>query len=194
MSERYKRSWKWASHYFQCVIFRCKWWNTYNQNNVKEDHDSRLICTNSRKMWDATKEPYVFPKHSNQEFFYLDLLDRDWWFVLRHSPKSKHIFANNNVIMPSEEYNLGDGSREWYVHVLFLTFLLWMCHFIMVIYKFLIMFSYSCYDVGYEKWIIIYSYHVENNKKCFGRPYVLLVMGSYFFLGFEENKRIPRGG
>ena len=97
---------------FPMCYFRCKWWNTYNQNNVKEDHDSRLICTNSRKMWDATKEPYVFPKHSNQEFFYLDLLDRDWWFVLRHSPKSKHIFANNNVIMPSEEYNLGDGSRE----------------------------------------------------------------------------------
>ena len=35
---------------FQCVIFRCKWWDTFVQNNVKEYHDSRLICINSRKM------------------------------------------------------------------------------------------------------------------------------------------------
>ena len=50
---------------FQCVIFRCKWWDTFDQNNVKEYHDSRLICINSRKMWDEAKEPYVFPKHCN---------------------------------------------------------------------------------------------------------------------------------
>ena len=53
---------------FQCVIFRCKWWDTFDQNNVKEDRDSRLICINSRKMWDEAKEPYVFPKHCNQMF------------------------------------------------------------------------------------------------------------------------------
>ena len=45
---------------FQCVIFRCKWWDTFDQNNVKEDRDSRLIYINSRKMWDEAKEPYVF--------------------------------------------------------------------------------------------------------------------------------------
>ena len=54
---------------FQCVIFRCKWWDTFDRNNVKEDRDSRLICINSRKMWDEAKEPYVFPKHCNQVFF-----------------------------------------------------------------------------------------------------------------------------
>ena len=48
---------------FQCVIFRCKWWDTFDRNNLKEDHNSRLICINSRKMWDEAKEPYVFPKH-----------------------------------------------------------------------------------------------------------------------------------
>ena len=35
---------------FQCVIFRCKWWDTFDQNNVKEYCDSRLICINSRMM------------------------------------------------------------------------------------------------------------------------------------------------
>ena len=50
---------------FQCVIFRCKWWDTFDQNNVNEDRDSRLICINSKKMWDEAKEPYVFPKHYN---------------------------------------------------------------------------------------------------------------------------------
>ena len=69
---------------FQCVIFRCKLWDTYDQNNVKEDRDSRLIFIKSRKMWDEAKEPDVFPKHCNQVFFYPDVLDRDWWFVLTY--------------------------------------------------------------------------------------------------------------
>ena len=51
---------------FQCVIFRFKWWDTFDRNNIKEDSDSGLICINSRNMWDETKEPYVFPKHYNQ--------------------------------------------------------------------------------------------------------------------------------
>ena len=54
---------------FQCVIFRCKWWDTFDRNNVKEYCDSRLICINSRKMWDEAKEPYVFPKYCSQFFF-----------------------------------------------------------------------------------------------------------------------------
>ena len=48
---------------FQCVIFRCKWWDTFDWNNVKEDHDSELICINSKKMWDEARETYVFFKH-----------------------------------------------------------------------------------------------------------------------------------
>ena len=47
---------------FQCVIFRCRWWDTFDVNNVKEDRDSGLICINSRNMWDESKEPYVFSK------------------------------------------------------------------------------------------------------------------------------------
>ena len=39
------------SSLFQCVIFRCKWWDTFDQNNVKEDRNSGLISINSRKMW-----------------------------------------------------------------------------------------------------------------------------------------------
>ena len=97
---------------FQCVIFRCKLWDTFDKYDEMEDHDSRLICINSRKMWDEAKEPYVFPKHYNQVFFYLDVLDRDWWFVLRHDPRSKHIFEKNSVIMPSElEDNEGDHEN-----------------------------------------------------------------------------------
>lgn len=97
---------------FQCVIFRCKWWDTFDQKNVKEDRDSRLICINSIKMWDEAKEPYVFPKHYNQVFFYSYVLDRVWWFVLRHEPRSKHIFENNSVIMPSKlEDNEGDHEN-----------------------------------------------------------------------------------
>jgi hypothetical protein len=77
-----------------------------------EDRDSGIICINSKKMWVETKEPYVFPKHCNQVFFYLYVLDGDWWFVLRHDPISKHIFENNNVIMSSKEDNQGDGNED----------------------------------------------------------------------------------
>ena len=66
-----------------------------------------------QKDGDEAKEPYVFPKHCNQVFFYPKVLDRDWWFVLTHDPRSKHIFENNNVIMPSsEEDNQGDDNGE----------------------------------------------------------------------------------
>jgi hypothetical protein len=37
--------------------------------NVKEDHDSGIVCINSKKMWVETKEPYVLQKHCNQVFF-----------------------------------------------------------------------------------------------------------------------------
>jgi hypothetical protein len=97
---------------FQCVIFRCKWRDTFDWNNVKEDHNSGMIFINSRNMWDEAKEPYAFPKHRNKVFFYLDVLDRDWWFVLIHDPRSKHIFENNNVIMPRKEDYEGDDNKE----------------------------------------------------------------------------------
>jgi len=63
-------------------------------------------------MWDKAKEPYVFLKHRNRVFFYPDMLDMDWWFILRHDLTLKHIFENNNVIMLSEEDNQGDENRE----------------------------------------------------------------------------------
>ena len=63
-------------------------------------------------MWDETKEHYIFPKHCNQVDFYLDVLDTDWWFVLRHDPRSKHLFENNKVIMPGEGNNQGDDNGE----------------------------------------------------------------------------------
>ena len=97
---------------FQYFIFRCKWWDTFEWKNVKKDRDSGMICIISKKMWDESKGSYVFPKHCNQVFFKPDVLDRDWWFVLRHYPSSKHIFENNSVIMPSEEDNEGDDNRE----------------------------------------------------------------------------------
>jgi hypothetical protein len=54
---------------FHCVIFCCKWWDTFSRRNVKENCDSQQISINSKKMWVESKEPYVFPKHCNQVFF-----------------------------------------------------------------------------------------------------------------------------
>ena len=70
------------------------------------------MCINSRNMWDEIKDPYVFPKHYNRVFFYPDVLDRDWWFILRHKARYKHVFENNNVSTPIEENIVGDGKRE----------------------------------------------------------------------------------
>jgi hypothetical protein len=32
---------------FQCVIFCCKWWDTFDWRNVKDDRNSGIICINS---------------------------------------------------------------------------------------------------------------------------------------------------
>ena len=98
--------------YFQCVTFKCKWLDTFGQNNVKVYHDSGLICINSKNMLAETKEPYVFQKHCNHVFFHPCVLDWDWWFALRHDPISKHLFDNNSVVMPNDEDNKGDGNEE----------------------------------------------------------------------------------
>ena len=78
-----------------------------------------IICYNiklnfilSKKMLDETKEPYVFPKHCNEGFFHQDVLDRDWWFVLRHDPRSKYLFDNKSFVIPNDEDNHGDGNEE----------------------------------------------------------------------------------
>ena len=63
---------------FQCVIFKCRWRDTFDRNNVKEDRDSGMICINSRKMWDESKDPYVFPKHYNKVFFYVSFTQMCW--------------------------------------------------------------------------------------------------------------------
>jgi len=63
-------------------------------------------------MWDESKEPYVFPKHCNQVFFYPYVLDRDWWFILRHDTRYKHVYENNNSLIPIEEDNEGYDNQE----------------------------------------------------------------------------------
>jgi hypothetical protein len=40
------------------------------------------------------------------------MLDRDWWFILRHDMRPKHHFWNNNVVIPNDEDNKGDGNKE----------------------------------------------------------------------------------
>jgi len=112
-------------------------------------------------MWVESKDPFVFPKHCNQVFFYSDVLNEDWWSVLRH--RSKHIFYKNNVTMPSDEDNQGDGNEDWLVNYLFLNvycgcvILLWVS--MMDDYVF---FSSFYNYVGYEKLTTIYNYHTEN--------------------------------
>jgi hypothetical protein len=53
---------------FQCIIFRCKWWDTFDQNNLKEYRDSGMICINSRKIWDEAKVP-LFSQNTVSKFF-----------------------------------------------------------------------------------------------------------------------------
>jgi hypothetical protein len=62
-------------------------------------------------MWVESKEPYVFSKHCNKVFSYPDALDGDWWFLLRHDVRSKHVFEKNNVTMKNKKDNQGDGNE-----------------------------------------------------------------------------------
>ena len=53
----------------------------------------------------------MFSQNIATKCFYPDVLDRDCWFVLRHDPRSKHLFENNNVVMSNDEDNQGDGNK-----------------------------------------------------------------------------------
>ena len=55
---------------FQHVIVRWNWWDTLDKNNVKGYHDSGILCINSKNMLVEMKDPYIFPKHYNQVFFF----------------------------------------------------------------------------------------------------------------------------
>jgi hypothetical protein len=44
-------------------------------------------------------------------FFNPNVLERDWWFILRHNMRSKHVFENDIVIIPIEEDNQGDNNE-----------------------------------------------------------------------------------
>jgi hypothetical protein len=59
---------------FQCVIFKCKWRDTFNQSNVKECNDNGLICINSKTTWDENE--LMFFQNTTTNFFNLDILDR----------------------------------------------------------------------------------------------------------------------
>lgn len=94
---------------FQCVTFMCKWWDTFYRKYLSSlercgmELGRLMFSQNTATNW----------------LFYPDVLDRDWWFVWRHDPRSKHIFEKNSVVMPSKEDNQGDDNGEWYVLVLF---------------------------------------------------------------------------
>lgn len=59
--------------YVQCVNFRCKCWDTFDQNNVKEDYDRGIIYLSNKKMWDEKKVSPHFKEHYNHMmlFFFL---------------------------------------------------------------------------------------------------------------------------
>ena len=54
----------------------------------------------------------MFSQNNATRCFSPNMLDRDWWFVLIHDPRSKHFFEKNNVIMPRKEDNQDDDNGE----------------------------------------------------------------------------------
>ena len=55
----------------------------------------------------------MFSKNTTTKcFFYPNVSNWDWWFVLEHDLGSKHLLENNNVLILSDEDNQGDGNEE----------------------------------------------------------------------------------
>jgi hypothetical protein len=54
----------------------------------------------------------TFSRNTQPSVFYPNVLDKDWWFTVRHDTRSKYSFENNNIInMSSEKDNQGDGNE-----------------------------------------------------------------------------------
>jgi hypothetical protein len=96
---------------FQCVIFSCKWHDTFDWSNEKEDCDSGLVCIKSKKCG-LKQRSLMFFQNTTTKCFYPDMLNQDWWFILRHDLRLKCMFEKNNFIMSSEEDNRHDGNEE----------------------------------------------------------------------------------
>ena len=43
---------------------------------------------------------FMFSQTTTTMFFYPNVLDRNWWFILKRDLRSKHIFENKHVIIP----------------------------------------------------------------------------------------------
>jgi hypothetical protein len=91
------------------------------------------------------------------------VLDGDWWYVLRHDLRSKYLFENNNVTIPSKGDNQGNDNEDIFENDLF-GHLYCGCVILLLVS---IMENYvlvsSFYNfVGYEKLTTIYNHHIEN--------------------------------
>ena len=52
-------------------------------------------------MWDEKNKSYDFPKHCDTCFLYLNVLDGNWWFVLRHDVLSHYKLGHKGSIISS---------------------------------------------------------------------------------------------
>jgi len=160
--------------FFHCVIFMCKWWHTFDWCNGKEDHDSGIICINSKNTWDESKEVYVFSKHCNQVYFLPGCVGQG---LVVHT---KTWYEHKTYFRDQQCYNAKQGRQQgwWQQRVIctcfISTFILWMRHFIMVIYNL------ANYVFSFILWCWIWkvSNHLQpscwNKLNCFGTSSCLL--------------------
>jgi hypothetical protein len=58
---------------FQCVSFRCKWWDTFDRNNVKEDCDSGMIYVSSLKICGTNLRSLMFSQNTATKCFFTQI-------------------------------------------------------------------------------------------------------------------------
>ncbi|KAK5793237.1 hypothetical protein PVK06_034377 [Gossypium arboreum] len=86
---------------WKVVLFRCDWADVNTARGIKKDqfgftmvNFSRLIHTGQQLM----DEPYVFSSQVKQVFYSKDPNDKDWYVVLRNTPR--------------DLFDMGNGSRD----------------------------------------------------------------------------------
>lgn len=81
---------------FKTIIFKVRWFQTtYRGSNATiRKEENGFYAVDSTKVLGGHDEPFVFPRHCQQAFFFADVVEQNWLTVVHVNPRRKPIFQD----------------------------------------------------------------------------------------------------
>ena len=99
---------------FSTVLFRVAWFKSIYRgpNATIRLERSGFYAVDSSRLVSSTEEPYIFPRHCEQCFFYTDGSEPTWLHVVHAKPRSKRIFQANSVLSMEDDLTPSTENEE----------------------------------------------------------------------------------